>query len=107
MLYEVITIAARKAFYKWRETTIEERAEIMYRAADLLMDKLEELAQLLVVEIGKDRKSARAEVERTADFIRFTADTARNLSGESIPGDSFPGVKRNKISIVRREPLGA
>ncbi len=99
-------IAARKAFYKWRETTIEERAEIMYRAADLLMDKLEELAQLLVVEIGKDRKSARAEVERTADFIRFTADTARNLSGESIPGDSFPGVKRNKISIVRREPLG-
>ncbi len=101
-----VFLAARKAFYKWRETTIEERAEIMYRAADILMDRIDELTQLLVVEIGKDRKSSKAEVERTADFIRFTADTAKNLSGESIPGDSFPGVKRNKISIVRREPLG-
>ncbi|MEG0133586.1 MAG: aldehyde dehydrogenase family protein, partial [Clostridium sp.] len=43
---------------------------------------------------------------RTADLIRFTADTAENIKGESIPGDSFPGFKNDKISIVTREPLG-
>ena len=60
----------------------------------------------MIREISKDRKSCWSEVERTADFIRFTADTAKNISGESIPGDSFPGGKNNKVSIVRREPLG-
>lgn len=59
-----------------------------------------------MMEIAKDRKSCRSEVFRTADFVKFTADTAKNLSGESIPGDSFPGFKNNKVSILKREPLG-
>ena len=60
----------------------------------------------MIREIAKDRKSSISEVVRTADFIRFTADTAKNMSGESIPGDTFPGYKRNKISVVNRVPLG-
>ena len=91
---------------EWKKTTIEERAVILYRAANLLLEEIDEIADLLVKEIAKDKKGARSEVERTADFIKFTADTAKNLSGESIPGDSFPGFKSNKISIVKREPLG-
>ncbi len=98
--------SSRKAWETWRHTAIEERAEILYRAADILRDQIDELTQLLVREIAKDRKSAKSEVERTADFIKFTADTAKNLSGESIPGDSFPGFKTNKVSIVKRESLG-
>jgi len=57
-------------------------------------------------EIGKDNKSCKSEILRSVDYIRFTADTAKNMSGESIPGDSFPGFKKNKISVVTREPLG-
>lgn len=97
---------AKKAQKQWRNVTIDEKAEILYRAADILLKYIEELADLMVREISKDRKSCYSEVERTADFIRFTADTAKNISGESIPGDSFPGGKNNKVSIVRREPLG-
>ena len=101
-----VIIYSRNAWIKWKVTTIEERAVILYKAANLLLEHIEDIAQLLVLEIAKDKKSARSEVERTSDFIKFTADTAKNLSGESIPGDSFPGFKSNKISIVRREPLG-
>lgn len=98
--------AAKAAQRKWKLTTIDQRGEILYRAAEILLEQSEELATLMMREIAKDMKSARSEVSRTADFIKFTADTAKNLSGESIPGDSFPGFKSNKISIVRREPLG-
>ncbi len=98
--------AAQNTKKAWREVTVDEKAEMMYKAANLLLEHKDEMAELMVLEIAKDRKSCRSEIERTADFIRFTADTAKNISGESIPGDSFPGGKQNKISIVGREPLG-
>jgi len=98
--------SAKEAQKSWKNKTIDERAEILYKAADILLANKEELEYLMMEEIAKDRKSCLSEIERTADFIRFTADTAKNISGESIPGDSFPGVKNNKISIVQREPLG-
>lgn len=97
---------AREAQIKWKSVTINERAEILYKAADILLENIDELSEIMMMEIAKDRKSCRSEISRTADFIKFTADTAKNLSGESIPGDSFPGFKNNKISVVRREPLG-
>lgn len=97
---------AKEAQKKWRDTTISERGKILYKAADLLLEHSDELAHIMMMEIAKDRKSSSSEVSRTADFIRFTVDTAKNLSGESLQGDSFPGFNNNKISIVRREPLG-
>ncbi len=101
----VINIA-KEAQKTWSKVPMSERAEILYKAADILVEKAEEIIEIMIREIGKDRKSAKSEVLRTADFIRFTADTAKNISGESIPGDTFPGFKRNKISVVSREPLG-
>ncbi len=101
----VINIA-KEAQKKWSKVPMSERAEILYKAADILVEKSEEIVEIMIREIGKDRKSSKSEALRTADFIRFTADTAKNISGESIPGDTFPGFKRNKISVVSREPLG-
>jgi glyceraldehyde-3-phosphate dehydrogenase (NADP+) len=103
---DIAVHAAKVAGREWKLTTIDKRGEILYQAAEILLEQTEELATLMMREIAKDMKSSRAEVSRTADFIKFTADTAKNLSGESIPGDSFPGFKNNKVSIVRREPLG-
>ncbi len=97
---------AKTAQVEWKHKTTSERAEVLYKAADLLEEHIEELAKIMMMEIAKDLKSCRSEVSRTADFIRFSADSAKNMSGESIPGDSFPGFKNNKISIVKREPLG-
>lgn len=103
---DIAITTAKDGQKKWKHTTIDERAEILYKAAGLLLKYIDELSELMMMEIAKDRKSCRSEVSRTADFIKFTADTAKNLSGESIPGDSFPGFKNNKVSIVKREPLG-
>jgi len=97
---------SKEAQLKWKNMPVNERAEILYKAANILLEKSDDLAEIMIREIGKDKKSSKSEISRTADFIRFTADTAKNMSGESIPGDSFPGFNRNKISVVTREPLG-
>lgn len=97
---------AKQAQKEWKNTPSNMRAEILHKAAALLEEKVEDMADVMMREIGKDKKSCRSEILRSADYIRFTADAAKNLSGESIPGDSFPGFKKNKISVVTREPLG-
>jgi glyceraldehyde-3-phosphate dehydrogenase (NADP+) len=103
---DIVFATSQEAQKKWKNVPVNERAEILYKAADLLLEQSEELIEIMIREIGKDKKSSKSEISRTADFIRFTADTAKNMSGESIPGDSFPGFNRNKISVVTREPLG-
>lgn len=91
---------------EWANTPIYKRAEILYRAADILMKNAEVIADILVMEIAKDKKSALSEVERTADFLRYTADVGKSLEGEAIGGGNFPGGSKNKISYVTRVPLG-
>lgn len=97
---------AKETQISWKNVPVNKRAEILYKAADLLIEKSDEMSDIMMREIGKDKKSCESEILRSADYVRFTADTAKNLSGESIPGDSFPGFKKNKISLVTREPLG-
>ena len=98
--------SSKLAQKEWKNIPVNQRAEILYKAADLLIEKVDDMSDIMMREIGKDKKSCESEILRSADYVRFTADTAKNLSGESIPGDSFPGFKKNKISVVTREPLG-
>lgn len=97
---------AKEAQKEWKTVPISEKAKILHKAATLLEENIDAMADIMIREVAKDRKSAEGEVRRTADFIRFTADAAKNIVGESLPGESFPGFKKNKISIVTREPLG-
>lgn len=90
----------------WKQVPINKRADILHRAASILGENAEEIAESLTMEIAKDKKSSLAEITRTADYIRFSADAGKQLEGETIPGDSFPGTEKNKISVVTREPLG-
>ena len=98
--------SAKNAQKTWKSVPVNERVEILYKAANLLISHSDDMSDIMMREIGKDKKSCESEILRSADYIKFTADTAKNLSGESIPGDSFPGFKKNKISVVTREPLG-
>lgn len=97
---------AKEAQKQWDKMPINKRATILLKAADLLDEKAEEIANIMVLEIAKDKKSAISEVNRTADYIRFSADTAKNMAGETLPGESFPGTGKGKISIVNRVSLG-
>lgn len=90
----------------WADVPIFERAKLLHKAADLLMEKADILSNILQCEIAKDCKSSYSEIERSADFIRFTADEGKHLEGEAISGESFPGSTRNKISFVSRVPVG-
>ena len=90
----------------WKEVPINRRAAILHRAAELIEENAKEITDILTLEIAKDTKSSKAEVLRTADYIRFAADAGKQLEGETIPGDSFPGIEKNKISVVTRIPLG-
>ena len=98
--------SAKEAQKSWKETPINERANVLYKVADLLEANIEPLSKILITEIAKDKKSAESEVTRTADYIRFTADASKNIFGESIFSDSFPGFNKDKISIVSREAIG-
>ncbi|MCD2346904.1 NADP-dependent glyceraldehyde-3-phosphate dehydrogenase [Clostridium guangxiense] len=97
---------SKEAQKSWAETPVNERAKILHKAADLLEENADEIAKIMSEEISKDKESSLSEVVRTADFIRFTADEGMHLEGETIGSDSFPGFKKNKVSLVTRVPLG-
>lgn len=109
MMKEDVDLAienAKEAFNEWKNVPLSKRAEILYKAADTLEAHSEKLADLLINEVGKDKKSALSEVIRTADFIRFTVDSAKSIHGESIQGDNFSGFNKEKVAMVTREPVG-
>lgn len=101
----VFTACARHRA-SWGDRPVDERGRILHRAADLLEERADELAELLVMEIAKARKDARDEVVRSADFIRFTAEEAKRVVGDSQFSDAFPRQSRNKLSVSYRVPLG-
>jgi acyl-CoA reductase-like NAD-dependent aldehyde dehydrogenase len=81
------------------------RATILDATAALIEDHAEELAQLLVDEVSKPVKLARAEVERASTTFRLSASVARTLSGTVVPVDAVAaGV--GKIAFTRMLPLG-
>ncbi len=96
----------KETFKTWKKTTIDDRARLLIKAADLLEERAEAIARIMAMEISKDYKSCISEVVRTADFIRYTAEEGKRLKGETLVGDSFDRGSKNKISIVTREPLG-
>ncbi|WP_346893612.1 NADP-dependent glyceraldehyde-3-phosphate dehydrogenase [Clostridium sp. UBA871] len=97
---------AKESQNSWSDVPVSKRSEILHKAATLLEENCDELSKVLMMEIGKDINSSISEVKRTADFIRFTADAGKNLEGETIAADTFPGFKKNKMSLVQRVPIG-
>ena len=82
-----------------------ERAEILDRAAHLVREKNEDLAQAIAAEAGKPLKTARVEAARTADTLTFSAVEARKLTGGTIPMEaSAAGV--GKLGVSLRVPYG-
>lgn len=93
--------AAQRAFQTWRDTAPSKRAEILYKAADLLEAGLESYAMELTREEGKTLASSRMEIKRSAQTLRYYAFEGLNISGETLPSDD------PTISIsTKKEPLG-
>ncbi|WP_113671070.1 NADP-dependent glyceraldehyde-3-phosphate dehydrogenase [Vallitalea guaymasensis] len=97
---------AQSSFGVWADKPVSERADIIHKSAAILEENSEEIANILTKEIAKDIKSARSEVIRTVDFIRFTADEGKRIQGETLQGDGFHGFSKDKLAFVTREPVG-
>jgi RHH-type transcriptional regulator, proline utilization regulon repressor / proline dehydrogenase / delta 1-pyrroline-5-carboxylate dehydrogenase len=76
--------AAKKAFHTWQQTSAQERAAILRRAADLLEARRHELNAWMVFEAGKPLQQADVEVSEAADFCRYYAAEMERLDPEVV-----------------------
>ena len=93
--------SANLAFSDWRHRPVDQRAEILERAADLLDQSSDVFLTLLAQEAGKTASDAIAEIRETIDFCRYYATAARELQGRASVLDGATG-ERNELSHVPR-----
>ena len=98
--------SAKAAQPDWSLMSIYDRAHYLHAWADGLLKMKEELATIMMKDVGKAYQDAIKEVERTADLIHYTVEEAIHLSGESLNGEHFPGGSRSKLAVIERVPLG-
>jgi aldehyde dehydrogenase (NAD+) len=79
--------AASEAFRQWRATPAPTRGRIVARAARLMEDNKEELAQLLTREEGKTIAESRGELQRSINVADFCAGESRRMNGETIQSE--------------------
>ena len=82
-----------------------ERGRILDTAADLLKQRADKAANLIVLEAGKTIRQARKEVSRAINTLKLSAAETRRNAGEVVPFDSFAG-SENRLGWFSREPLG-
>lgn len=101
--------AARAAFENgpWGRMRGSERAKILRRVGDLILENAHELAYLEAVDMGKLYTDARnVDVPHIANMFHYYAGWTTKLSGESLPVEPLPGQAGEIFAFTRREPLG-
>jgi succinate-semialdehyde dehydrogenase/glutarate-semialdehyde dehydrogenase len=93
--------AAHAAFLEYRALTATERANLMMKLYQALMDHQADLGELLTREMGKPLAEARGEIAYGAAFVRWFAE-----QGRRIDGDMIPSPWRDKRIMVTQEPVG-
>jgi 1-pyrroline dehydrogenase len=93
--------AAKRAWAEWRDTTPQERSEMLLKLADAIEEHTDELAQVESQNVGKPLAYAKDEMPVSCDNIRFFAGAARTLEGRAA-GEYMRGY----TSMIRREPIG-
>src|SRR6185437_11880862 len=93
--------AAKRAFKKWRLVPAPRRAEIIYRATEILMERKEEYSRDMTREMGKVIKETRGDVQEAIDTGYYMAGEGRRMFGPTVPSE-LP----NKFAMAVRQPLG-
>src|SRR3954467_3912901 len=93
--------SAKKGFAVWRATSAYDRCKIMHKAADLMRERHDAIAKIMVLEQGKPYPEARAEVMTSADIIDWYAEEGRRSYGRIVPGRG-KGIRQ----LVVQEPIG-
>ena len=93
--------AAAAALPAWKARTAKERAVIMRRWFDLMIEHQEDLATLMTAEQGKPLAESKTEIAYAASFIEWFAEEGKRLYGDIIPGH-----QSDKRILVLRQPVG-
>ena len=93
--------AANRAYPAWRAKLAKERAAILRRFYELMLENREDLAVLMTAEQGKPMAESRGEVLYAASFLEWFAEEGKRAYGEVIP----PTVAGRRL-VVTKEPVG-
>ncbi len=92
---------AEKAQKEWASWTGKERAGVLRKWFDLMMENQDDLGKILTAEQGKPLAEAKGEIGYGASFIEFFGEEAKRVYGEMIPGH-----QRDKRIMVLKQPIG-
>jgi len=93
--------AAAEAFPGWRATPAPARGAILFRAAELLDERFDDIVATLTREEGKTLAEAKGEVTRARDILRYFGGEGWRLGGDVLPANTA-----DAMLFSRREPLG-
>src|SRR6267143_1923069 len=93
--------AAKRAFAKWRLVPAPRRAEMVFRAAEILIERKEDHARDMTREMGKVLKETRGDVQEAIDAAYYNAGEGRRMFGPTVPSE-LP----NKFAMAIRQPIG-
>ncbi|HEX2462002.1 MAG TPA: aldehyde dehydrogenase family protein, partial [Vicinamibacterales bacterium] len=79
--------AAARAYPSWRQVPAPRRAEILFRAAQLIAERKEDFARDMTREMGKVLDEARGDVQEAIDMTYFMAGEGRRLYGQTVPSE--------------------
>ncbi|GAB5489860.1 MAG: aldehyde dehydrogenase family protein [Phototrophicaceae bacterium] len=93
--------AAKEAYHKWRLTPAPRRGEILFRVAEILKERKEELAELMTKEMGKIVAETAGDVQEAIDMAYYMGGEGRRLMGYTAPVE-MP----NKFGMALRDSVG-
>lgn len=93
--------AANAAMVAWRKRSVKDRAGVLRKWFNLMMDAQEDLAQIMTAEQGKPLAEARGEVAYGASYIEWFAE-----EGKRVYGDTLPAPSDDKRIVVIKQPVG-
>ncbi|RKF46805.1 NADP-dependent succinate-semialdehyde dehydrogenase [Paraburkholderia fungorum] len=92
---------ANAAWPAWRATTAKQRATILRKWHDLMLENADDLATILTTEQGKPLAEAKGEILYAASFLEWFAE-----EGKRVNGDTIPTPAGDKRIVVTKEPIG-
>jgi acyl-CoA reductase-like NAD-dependent aldehyde dehydrogenase len=92
---------AHAAFPGWAATPATKRAEILFKAAELVKEHMKEIAELETKEQGKTLRESQIEVNRFAENLEFYAGMSNKVHGEYVPL-----AEKDKYGLVVKQPVG-
>jgi acyl-CoA reductase-like NAD-dependent aldehyde dehydrogenase len=103
---EIVSTAVGNALetFQTKKLSSSQRYDILMRAAEIIKQRKEELAMILVREVGKVLKDARAEIDRGIQTFIASAEEAKRIAGTGVPLGQ-PG-NENKMAFTVRVPVG-